>query len=113
MYKFRLPEGTQDYLPDSLYNKKKIQEKIMSVFRNNAYQKIQTPKLEYYDVFTSGVGAVPDNKLFKLTDTDGSLLVLRADMTLPIARIVSQNAIGLSFTALLSCRLLISLPKIE
>lgn len=91
MYKFRLPEGTQDYLPDSLYNKKKIQEKIMSVFRNNAYQKIQTPKLEYYDVFTSGVGAVPDNKLFKLTDTDGSLLVLRADMTLPIARIVSTK----------------------
>ncbi|MGI6522376.1 MAG: ATP phosphoribosyltransferase regulatory subunit [Christensenellales bacterium] len=106
MYKFRLPEGTQDYLPDSLYNKKKIQEKIMSVFRNNAYQKIQTPKLEYYDVFTSGVGAVPDNKLFKLTDNRRLFIGLKSGHdTSHCPHSIHQNAIGLSFTALLSCRL--------
>ncbi|MFW5780538.1 MAG: ATP phosphoribosyltransferase regulatory subunit [Bacillota bacterium] len=91
MFKFRLPEGVQDYLPDLLYNKKIIEKKLMSVFTSNAYKQIQTPKLEYYELFSGGVGAVSNNKLFKINDTDGSLLVLRADMTLPIARIVSTK----------------------
>lgn len=91
MLKFRLPQGMQDYLPDYLYNKLEIEKRIGKTFESYAYKRIETPKLECYELFSSGVGAVASDKLFKMSDTDGSLLVLRADMTLPISRIVATK----------------------
>lgn len=91
MLKFRLPQGMQDYLPDFLYSKLNTEKKIVETFEQHAYKRIETPKLECYELFSSGVGAVRTDKLFKMSDTDGSLLVLRADMTLPISRIVSTK----------------------
>ena len=91
MYKFRLPLGMQDYLPDYLHNKIMVEQRIMRTIKSYAYKQIETPKLESFDVYNSGVGAVPYTKFFKTSDTDGNLLVLRADMTLPISRIVATK----------------------
>lgn len=91
MLKFRLPQGMQDYLPDYLYNKLETENKLLKTFEKYAYKRIETPKVECYELFSSGVGAVKTDKLFKMSDTDGSLLVLRADMTMPISRIVSTK----------------------
>ncbi len=91
MSKFKLPQGMQDYLPDTLYHKLNIEDKLIKTFEKYAYKRIETPKVEFYELFSGGVGAVPTEKLFKMSDTDGSLLVLRADMTLPISRIVATK----------------------
>ena len=51
---------------------------------------METPALEFYD--TVGVqSAITDQQLFKLLDQEGQTLVLRPDMTGPIARVAASK----------------------
>lgn len=93
MNKVQLPFGMQDYLPDESYNKQLAEEGLSRVFESYAYKRVGTPTLEYYDLFTAD-GSMPGNKLFKLTDTDGSLLALRADATIQICRMYVTSMSG-------------------
>lgn len=91
MDKYKLPEGLRDYLDSECYMKNSIAESIMDVFRLHNYARIETPTIEYYRLFSQGAGKVNEESLFKLSDNDGRILVLRPDMTLPISRIVSTK----------------------
>lgn len=54
------------------------------------YNDIQTPSIEYFDVFSKERGSVPSNEMFKLFDRYGNTLVLRPDMTPSIARAAAK-----------------------
>ncbi|MDE6189510.1 MAG: ATP phosphoribosyltransferase regulatory subunit, partial [Clostridia bacterium] len=86
--KFKLPSGIQDHLPLDCYSRRVVERKLVDCFDKYGYREIETPILERYELFDSGVGKVELNKLFKVTDVDGELLVLRPDITMPISRIV-------------------------
>lgn len=86
--KLHTPEGVKDYLPFERALKKKIENSIAEVFTSYGYLPVTSPTFEYYDVFC-GMGGVKDNRVFKFLDRDGSLLVLRPDMTPAIARIAA------------------------
>ena len=106
--KFKLPKGTQDHLPSDCYSRRVVEGKLMDCFKFYGYSEIESPILERYELFDSGVGKVELNELFKVTDVDGDLLVLRPDITMPISRIVctklqeSQRLcyLGKSFSAI-------------
>lgn len=89
--KFRQPQGVSDVLTRQCYAKNMIERKLSDCFARFGYNRIDTPILEYGDLYSAGAGKVNMNKLFKLSDYDGSLLVLRPDMTMPISRIVSTK----------------------
>lgn len=89
--KFRQPQGVSDVLTRQCYAKNKIERQLLDCFARYGYNQIDTPVLEYGDLYSAGAGKVNMNRLFKLTDYDGSLLVLRPDMTMPISRIVSTK----------------------
>ena len=89
--KFRQPQGVSDVLTRQCYAKNVIESRLSDCFARYGYNKIDTPVLEYGDLYSAGAGKVNMNKLFKLSDYDGSLLVLRPDMTTPISRIVSTK----------------------
>ena len=38
MSKFKLPQGMQDYLPDTLYHKLNIEDKLIKTFEKYAYK---------------------------------------------------------------------------
>ncbi len=54
------------------------------------YQFIETPALEYYET-VGAASAILDQQLFKLLDQQGHTLVLRPDMTSPIARVAASK----------------------
>jgi ATP phosphoribosyltransferase regulatory subunit len=54
------------------------------------YNDIQTPTLEFFDVFNKERGSVPSNEMFKLFDRYGNTLVMRPDMTPSIARTAAK-----------------------
>ncbi|MDR3293619.1 MAG: ATP phosphoribosyltransferase regulatory subunit [Clostridiales bacterium] len=88
--KYKMPKGVCDYLPDECYAKNTTEEQLLNVFRQNGYERIETPCIEYADVFTEH-GLFPIETAFKMTDTDGSLILLRPDITMPLSRIVSTK----------------------
>lgn len=86
---FEKPSGVKDYLPGAVGRLRNIEHNVMACMEQWGYRQIMTPTLEYYD--TVGVtSSTSDKKLFKLLDNRGNALVLRSDMTAPIARVVSS-----------------------
>lgn len=86
---FEKPTGVKDYLPEAAATLRSIEFKVLQCMERWGYREIITPTLEYYD--TVGVASsTEDKKLFKLLDRNGTTLVLRSDMTAPIARAVSS-----------------------
>ncbi|ALS24396.1 ATP phosphoribosyltransferase regulatory subunit [Paenibacillus naphthalenovorans] len=86
---FEKPTGVKDYLPEAAAALRGIEFKVLQCMERWGYREIITPTLEYYD--TVGVASsTEDKKLFKLLDRNGTTLVMRSDMTAPIARVVSS-----------------------
>jgi ATP phosphoribosyltransferase regulatory subunit len=90
MFMFEKPLGMVDTLPNLYEVKKKTRHAMTNVIEQWGFQFIETPTLEYYE--TVGVqSAILDQQLFKLLDQQGHTLVLRPDMTAPIARVAASK----------------------
>jgi ATP phosphoribosyltransferase regulatory subunit len=85
-----LPSGTRDVLPDEMRELRTITAQALAVFQRHGYGEVATPALEYEDTLARGDvgGAAPAYRLF---DEHGNVLVLRSDMTVPIARVVATR----------------------
>lgn len=86
-----IPEGVEDTGSKEYEIKENIIMNIKKIFRSYGYRQIQTPSLEYYDLFSSTQGAINKDEMFKLIDSSGKILVLRPDATVPIARLAATN----------------------
>ncbi|SFB22093.1 MULTISPECIES: ATP phosphoribosyltransferase regulatory subunit [unclassified Bacillus (in: firmicutes)] len=87
---FEKPLGMRDTLPKLYETKHKIRTKMENAIRKWGYQYIETPTLEYYET-VGAASAILDQQLFKLLDQQGHTLVLRPDMTAPIARVAASR----------------------
>ncbi|MCY6482878.1 ATP phosphoribosyltransferase regulatory subunit [Clostridium aestuarii] len=90
-YKNYIPDGTKDILFNECSSKKNIQHLIRNTFIERGYKEVISPTLEYYDVFDFKNQPIPQEKMYKFFDNKGRILVLRPDMTMPIARICSSK----------------------
>ncbi len=85
------PEGVRDTFGKESAAKKSVINNISSVFDNFGYRNIDTPTLEFFDIFSEERGSVPSKDLFKLFDREGNTIVLKPDNTPSIARHVAKN----------------------
>ncbi|MCW2952325.1 MAG: histidyl-tRNA synthetase 2 [Conexibacter sp.] len=85
-----IPSGTRDVLPDEMRELRAITAAAHDVFEQAGYGEVATPALEYESTLARGgvAGALPAYRLF---DEAGDVLVLRSDMTVPIARLVATR----------------------
>ncbi|NBD28339.1 ATP phosphoribosyltransferase regulatory subunit [Paenibacillus glycinis] len=98
---FEKPIGVKDYLPHAVAKLRQIENQVLACMHSWGYEQIMTPTMEYYD--TVGVASsTSDQKLFKLLNNRGTTLVLRSDMTAPIARVVSSVLKDVQFPIRLS-----------
>jgi ATP phosphoribosyltransferase regulatory subunit len=93
----RIPSGTRDVLPDEMRELREMTDRVRGVFERSGYGEVYTPALEYEGTFESAdgrraqsawTGARPAYRMF---DEQGNVLVLRSDMTVPIARLVATR----------------------
>lgn len=90
VYKLMTPEGTKDYLFDEVVARNFVIDKLQSLFTTSGYCEVCTPAIEYLDVFEKESG-IPCEQMYKLSDHEGRLMVLRPDSTTPIARVVATR----------------------
>lgn len=85
-----IPSGTRDVLPDEMRELRAISATALRSFEQAGYGEVTTPALEYESTLSRGdvAGAPPAYRLF---DEQGNVLVLRSDMTVPIARLVATR----------------------
>ncbi|MGN0327820.1 MAG: ATP phosphoribosyltransferase regulatory subunit [Lachnospira sp.] len=84
------PEGVRDIYSRECAEKKVLESRLHDVCKLYGYNDIQTPSIEFFDVFNKERGSVPSNEMFKLFDRYGNTLVLRPDMTPSIARAAAK-----------------------
>ncbi len=86
----RLPEGARDLLPVERGELEAIERGLREAFTRFGYREVRTPMVEYADVMDraqeGGVG-----RAFRLFDDLGQVLVLRPDLTIPVARLVASR----------------------
>ena len=70
---------------------KELGQKLGELYEKRGFGEVVTPSLEYYDVFSFDSQTIPEENMFKLTDSSGRLVVLRPDNTTPIARIAATR----------------------
>jgi ATP phosphoribosyltransferase regulatory subunit len=85
-----IPSGTRDVLPDETREVRAITDILRGVFERHGYGEVYTPALEYESVLARAdmAEAKPAYRVF---DESGQVLVLRSDMTVPIARVVATR----------------------
>lgn len=85
------PDGFQDLLFDECATKREIEDRIRKLFKSCGYFEVETPTIEYYDVFSSESGMISQETMFKFFDNKGRILVVRPDITIPVARIAATK----------------------
>jgi ATP phosphoribosyltransferase regulatory subunit len=85
-----IPPGTRDVLPDEMRELRKLHRALIDVFEGRGYGEVATPAIEYDEVLASGDGRSGGSG-YRFFDASGELLSLRAEMTVPIARLVASR----------------------
>jgi len=96
----RTLKGFHDRLPEEAMLKEKICEKFRIIFQSFGLQPIETPHLEHLDVLTGAQGGDEISKqIFHFVDQGNREVGLRFDLTVPLARFISQykSKLGLPF----------------
>jgi len=89
--KLHTPKGTRDYLPDEVERYRYIENGLKEAFKLWGYQEVRSSTIEFVEALSTGVGPEIVDGMFKFQDFDGKILALRAEMTTPIARIVTTR----------------------
>ncbi len=87
-YKKNVPLGTRDIMFGEATLYRNLRNRLTGLYTRLGFSEIMTPGIEYYDVFEAG-STLPQESMYKLTGSDGRLLVMRADNTTPIARVAA------------------------
>jgi ATP phosphoribosyltransferase regulatory subunit len=87
---FPIPPGTRDVLPDEMRELRALMDGLRGWLQQAGYDEVRTPTVEYEEVLRQG-DARSAGAGWRLFDAHGNLLVLRSDMTIPIARLVGTR----------------------
>lgn len=89
MIKPQTLKGFRDFLPEEASKRQYVTDIIRKTFELYGFEPIETPAIEYLEVFTGNIGE--DEKLFyKFEDTGGRQVALRYDQTVPTCRLIAQ-----------------------
>ena len=83
-------DGVKMLHHDEMRNYDRIQGKIIPVIMNHGCKIIETPSFEDYDVYQHFFPQLRQ-QMVKTIDTDGRVLVLRPDVTLPIVETAARE----------------------
>lgn len=91
MKEFLVPVGMRDLVFDEMKKKRALQSVLEDCLTKWGYEEIQTPTIEYYKTYHVGFDDLKEEQMYKFFDNQGRILALRADMTIPIARLVATK----------------------
>ncbi len=95
----RTLKGFNDLMPEEALLKRRMLSTLISVFESYGFCTIETPHLEFTEVLLGDASPEIQKQLFRFTDQGQRDVTLRFDLTVPLARYVSQykNDLGLPF----------------
>lgn len=87
----QVPAGVADYFWGEAYERRQLETTLLDLFRRWGYGDVVPPTFEYADTLSARGSRELQAELCRFLDRDGSMLALRADMTIPVARLVGTR----------------------
>ncbi len=84
-------EGVRDMLPVEVAERKWLYQRFREVFGQSGYREIVTPTLESLELYAGTETFFLKERMFKVVDETGQILVLKPDVTMPIARLAATQ----------------------
>lgn len=91
MVEFTIPSGMKDQILGECRVKRTLQNKLEEEQEKRGYMEVNSPTLEYYSTFDIGLNNRREEENYRVPEAGGRMLVLRQDMTVPIARITATK----------------------
>lgn len=91
MREFSVPSGMRDFVLDEAKKKRTLQLELEKKLDTWGYKEVMTPSVEFYKIYEVGFDDIKEEELYKFIDDNGRILTLRADMTIPIARLAATK----------------------
>jgi len=88
------PRGFRDVLFEEAREREAVVAAISRTLSAWGYDPVVTPAVEDYKLLDVAMGPDLEGTAFRLIDVDGSLLALRPEMTVPVARVVASRLAG-------------------
>ncbi len=86
-----LPHGVADYFWAEAQQRRQLESSLLDLFRTWGYGDVIPPMFEFADIYHARAGRELESEAYHFLDRDGSTLALRADMTIPVARLVATR----------------------
>ena len=87
----RLSRGLRDLLPQTMLARQRVIDTVRRVYEAYGFAPLDTPAIEYLDVLSGSAGEEAQQSIFRVTNPEDEALGLRFDLTVPLARVVSQH----------------------
>lgn len=87
----QLPHGVADLYFEDAANKSQLEARLRTTFAVWGYSEVIPPTFEYYEALASEISPQVREEIYRFADRDGRMLALRADPTIPIARLVGTK----------------------
>jgi len=87
----QIPAGVADYFWAEAYERRSLEDALLAFFRRWGYSDVMTPAFEYAETWIASGSWAEHAELCRFLDRDGSMLALRADMTIPVARLAGAR----------------------
>lgn len=87
----QLPHGVADYYFQDAARKTRLETRLRETFSRTHYTEVIPPTFEYYEALAAEASPQVREEIYRFPDRDGRMLALRADPTIPIARLISTK----------------------
>lgn len=87
----QIPQGTEGFHLEEAYIHRKIIATLQQQFTSWGYLPAQIPVFDFYDTYRSLLSSTDTERVYRLIDRDGDLLMLRSDITLFLAKHVGTK----------------------
>lgn len=84
-------KGFRDIPPELALKRGRAVTLLKSIFKSYGFDPLETPTLEYASVLEGKYGGEGEKLLYKFEDRGGREVALRYDLTVPLARFVTEN----------------------
>lgn len=84
--KIKIPQGSESFFFEEAYIHRKVTEALQNLFNSWGYLPVETPVFDLYDAYRFLIPESDADRIYRLIDREGDLLMLRSDITLFLAR---------------------------
>ena len=86
-FQYLIPEESSDAIISNVASLRKMEGYLRDIFTTYSYQEVLLPSFEYVDLYHNMDIGIEEERMFQFINHEGKRIALRADFTLPLARL--------------------------